>query len=326
MNFFVLLMNLFKKISSKNIKEGLNLEDLNNKNTDEHDVAQVVPRQIRKEEITYDAILQHYRNPERQVQLVRNSDMSVWSSLKLVDHCGGDRATQIWVCRQMAQRPVNRRHADRKWLQAFERRGDIELLLYLLGATEPISCCCICNDAHLRKGNFNHEMVRAIVVYILTKRTNRRFDIRVFASFTRYSFELRVAFQLVYIWRTDDFEQIAANINAILRECVSEEVKALARQRKESFDRSQALLQQPTAMTPLLLRQTDPNYVSIPGAVPEDVSAGYFQLAADASRQSTNDKDKDAPSLATRMQLASGTHNAHQEPRMFASEFQSDSR
>jgi hypothetical protein len=315
-------MNLFKRISSKNIEEGFNLEDLNNKNTDERAIAQVAPRQIRKEAITYDAILQQDGNPEYQTWLVRNSDMSVWSSLKLVDHCGGDRATQIWVCCQMAQRPANRQNADRKWLQALERRGDIELLLYLLGATKPISCCCICNDAHLRKGNFNHEMVCAIVVYILTKRTNRRFDIGVFASFAGYSLELRIAFQLVYIWRTDDFGQIAAIKGAILQKCASDEVKAVVNQRVELFNESQAL-----TTTPLLFGQTDQNYILIPGAVPEDVNAGYFQLAADAPRQSTDDKDKNVvPNLATRMQLASGAHNVRQEPHMFDQEFQNDSR
>jgi hypothetical protein len=137
-------------------------------------------------------------------------------------------------------------------------------------------------------------------------------------------------FQTFYLLRTDNYGQIAAIKDAILRKCANDDIKAIVNQKAESFNRLQTAIHQATATTPLLLRQTDPNYTLIPGDVPEDANhaqqfaAGYFQLAADAPRQSTDDKDKCiTPNLAAQMQLAA---DAHQEPRMFDPQFQSDSR
>jgi hypothetical protein len=286
-------MNLFKKISSKNIKEGFNLEDFDNKRTDGHDVVQVVPRQIRKEDITYDAILQQDGNPEYQARLVLESDPNKIASIHIFSHCGNNRRVQYLLAERMAAEPGNRRFAPRAYLKSF--KDDPWLQFIILASALPPKCCCLCSPAHWGKYSFKGQREKDMATYICED-GQQTFNLTVFRKYRHDPL-----FQFFYLLRTDNYGQIAANIDAILQECANDEVRAIANQKAESFNRLQASMRQATAMTPLLFGQTDPNYVLIPGAVPEDVSAGYFQLAADA-------------------------HEAYQEPRMFDPQFQSDSR
>jgi hypothetical protein len=156
-------MNLFKKISSKNINEGFNLENLNNKNTDERAAAQVAPIQVRKEDITYEAILQQDGNPRYQEYLVLLSDPAKIASIHIFDHCGDNREVKKFLAWRMAAEPRNRCYATKAYLQSFDY--DPELQLMIVASTLPPRCFCWCSRSYWGERSFKDPRVKDMVIY-----------------------------------------------------------------------------------------------------------------------------------------------------------------